>query len=240
MKRSLLLFATLLTFAGSLAGADENDDKKRIIDKGPPPPDIFDDLDDAKVAAKDGDKHIFIACLKRNDPNSIALRKMIEENSIYLDPDKLVIFRYDVATDQILQSFRSHFRIEGQGTPIILITDAWGKALGQNAGKLDKDGYTTWVQKTGGENLVDLPAEDLFNLKANGPMVTQKELIKMRTWTLVSGKKVTAALVEANGNLGTFRTDSDDYLEMDFNHLTNADKAFLSKNLPATGSNTFP
>jgi hypothetical protein len=220
---------------GPLLGAEGNN---IVTKKAPKPPAIFDELDDAVAEAKESNKQIFVACLKRNDPDCIALGKMIEENTIYLDPDKLVVFRYHVAEDELIETFRSHFGVTEKAIPIVVIADAWGKPLAHRSGPMKRGGLTAWVQKTGGADLVDIPPDSLFNVKSE-TLVTRKEIIDMRTWTFISGKRIYAALVEANGTIGTFRTDDDDYLEVDFNHLIAADKDYLSRRLPNTTS-AFP
>ncbi|MEM7146469.1 MAG: hypothetical protein AAF591_15140 [Verrucomicrobiota bacterium] len=237
MKLFHILPAILLAVAITLP-ADAQSGAK-ITEEAPGPPEIFDDLDDAKAAAKERSAHIVIVCLKQNDPNSIALGKMIDQNSIYLNPEELVIFRYHVDDDARIETFRSHFNVTKKDLPIFILADAWGKPIDHLAGLMQKGAYTAWVRDTGSKDLVDIPPDGLFNVKAE-TLVTTKDIIDAREWTLISGKRFNAALVEANGTKGTFRTLDDDYIELDFNHLTEADKAFLSKNLPATGSDTFP
>jgi hypothetical protein len=238
MKFSPLLLAIVLVCSGPASGAEE---KGRTIGKNSKAPEIFDDFDDAMIEAKNANKLIFVVCLNRNDENSTALEKMIEKNSIYLVPEKCVIYRYRVPDDERVDSFRSHFGVKGEGTPITLMTDAWGKVLGENTGMLAAEGYTAWVQKTGGTGLVAIPPDDLFNLKAAGTLITRKQLIGMRIWTLISGKKVNAALLEANGTMGTFQTEQNEFVELDFNHLIESDKTYLSRHLPSTsGGSSFP
>ncbi|MEM8955181.1 MAG: hypothetical protein AAGD22_13600 [Verrucomicrobiota bacterium] len=237
MKVSQLLITSLLGLALTFPTAAQEGAK--ITDEAPGPPEIFDDLDDAKAAAKERSAHIVIVCLKENDPNSIALGKMIEENSIYLNPEELVVFRYRVDDDARIETFRSHFGVNTGDLPIFVLTDAWGDPLGHLTGLSQKGAYTAWVRDTGNKDLVKIPADGLFNIKAE-TLVTTKDIIDAREWTLISGKRFNAALVEANGSKGTFRTLDDDFIEIDFNHLTQADKAYLSKHLPKTGSTTFP
>lgn len=228
---ALMLFAGLPQVA--LAAEDPASDL--------PAPVVFDDFNKAVAHAKEEDKVVFVACLLQGDPASFKLGELLKSNEIFLSAEKVAVFEYRVPDEERLKTFKTHFKVEGAGNPVVIIADSWGKSLASRTGFLGQKQYVEFVKKTAGEDAIEIPPEGVFGVK-QGDLVGAVDLSGMRTWTTVRGQKFNAVLVEATGSKGVFRTDKDRDVEVGFNELSKEDIAFLEKIKVLKGgtSTTFP
>ncbi len=219
-----LVVALLLWTVLPAARAQETTGDGRVNDL--PKPATFTDFNDAVAHAKEADKIIFIACTKKNDPDSSEFAKLVEENAIYLAAGKVVVYAYVVEDDARLASFKNHFKVPSGTAPIAVIADSWGKPLGHKTGLIAPEAYVDFVKSVGGEDAIEIPPDGLFGMR-KGDLIGTLDLTETRTWTKVSGQKFSAALTEARGSLGIFRSESGEELEVGFNLLSAPDLEYL-------------
>lgn len=219
-----LVVALLLWTVLPAARAQETTGDGRVNDL--PRPATFTDFKDAIAHAKETGKIIFIACTKKNDPDSFKFAKLVEENAIYLAAGKVTVYAYEVEDDARLASFKSHFKVSSGASPIAVIADSWGKPLGHKTGLVEPDAYVAFVKEVAGDEAIEIPPEGMFGMR-KGDLIGSVDLTEMRTWTKVSGQKFTAALTEARGSTGVFRSDGGETLEVGFNLLSPPDIEYL-------------
>lgn len=192
-----------------------------------PSPETFDNFDDAVAHAKETEKVVFIAALLDGDPASFKLSELLKSNEIYLSAEKVAVYAYRVPDQARLDSFKNHFKVTKDGTPVVLIADSWGKPLDSRTGFLGQKSYIEFVKKIAGEEAIAIPPEGMFGVKES-ELIGTIDLSEVRTWTTVRGQKFTAALVEATGSKGVFRT-KESLIEVGFNELSKPDIAYLEK-----------
>ncbi len=223
----------LLLLAGLAALAIAFHAKAETARGEPVPPKVFADLDEAVAHAKDTGKRIFMACILRGDADSKKLDELLSLNSIYLSGETVAVYAYRVLDERRVDNFRRHFKVVGNGTPIVVVADSWGKPLASKTGLLEAKEYTAFVKETAGDDAVKIPPEGMFDLEAGGGLVGSEDLTEVRVWTQINGRKLKASLVEAKGNKGVFRTPEDKTYEIPFNYFIPADVEFLKEHVPS-------
>jgi len=204
---------------------------------------MFSDINAAVENAKLSDRLILFVLLNPQTDSSATVAKMLNDNSLELQPDEFIVVTCSAGEPSHERLFQTNFKQDTSKAPIIVITDFKGtvlsSAVGENtepeydkivmdalikAGKREapKSMVVTTGEITGTSKIFRLMKEDL-----GGQVV----ITEYRTWELVNGEKIEAALLQADGEFGIFRLESGDDVKVKFTDLIPEDIAFLEKAL---------
>ncbi len=206
-------------------------------------PKQFIELGKGVTYAKEGNRLVLFLLVETFADETDAILKAINEE-LSGKGHEFVIVRCQNESADHRKLFEERFNQDPDKMPLGVVTKASGEVVTGTNGK-SPEAYRIVIQasriQTGLETdpakiaalndaiLTDEEAAStVFGLKRSDVEVTKHLITEYRDWKFGSGKEMKAALLEANGAMGTFILMDGKEIEVDFNTLSDADKGYLT------------